>query len=128
MKISDFVYFLIGVFFAGISIHMFMNGVRDKPYRINTSKFILSALFGLWMMALEVLSIFHHNNMNTPVLKIIFISSLILTIVCSYVFIKGIKNPPYKNILFQSIIFILLGLYTMVISILKMYGVALWPG
>jgi hypothetical protein len=124
---SDFVYFFIGVFFAGISIHMFMNGVRDRPYRINTSKFILSALFGLWMMALEVLSIFNKNNMSTTVLKLIFICSLILTIGCSYIFIKGIKNPPYKNILFQCIIFMLLGLYTMVISILKMFDIALWP-
>lgn len=123
----DLTFFLFGLIFTSICLHSFVSGIRNPPYSSRIFQLLMLAVPCLLAMALSVLSIFHKNNMDMRVPVIISISSLISTIVCLYVFIKGIRNPSYKNILFQCIIFILLGLYTMVLSVLKMFGVALWP-
>lgn len=136
--IFDLVTLTIWLFFTCISTHWFSDWMKNSPYGYGfwgvivwgfenkSFKALMLGGVSIFAMVLTVLSLFHRNSMSTPVLVIISISSLILTIACSYVFIKGLRNPPVKNIIFQCVIFILLGLYTMVLSVLKMYGITLW--
>jgi uncharacterized membrane protein len=86
---------------------------------------ILLGLICLFGMVMSELSVFRYNSMSTTFLMIISTISLIITIVCSYVFFKKMKNPPYNNMLFQYVLFIMVGLYTIVLSVLKMLGVIL---
>ena len=86
---------------------------------------ILLGLICLFGMVMSELSVFRYNSMSTTFLMVISTISLIITIVCSYVFFKKMKNPPYNNMLFQYVLFIMVGLYTIVLSVLKMLGVIL---
>ena len=134
----DFITFTIGLFFTCLCTHWFSDGMKNSPYGYSfwgvivwgfenkSFKALLLSSTPIIAVVLSILSLFYRNSVSTIVLIIISAVSLILTITCSYIFIKGLKNPPYKNILFQCIIFISLGLYTMVLSVLKMFGITLW--
>jgi hypothetical protein len=88
---------------------------------------ILLGLCCLFGTVMGELAVFRYNSISTTFLATISTISLIITIVCSYLFLKKIKNPPYNNMLFQYVLFIMVGMYTIVLSLLKIFDIALWP-
>ena len=117
--------FAFGAFIFINCTYTVIHGVRNPPYSSRLFQGVLLALLGLFFMAIAEFSMFR-ENMNSKISLVIFTISLIVTIVSAYVFIKRIKNPPYSSMLFQYILFIMVGLYTMVLSVLKMLAITWW--
>lgn len=106
--LSLLIFFLLGLFITSVLTYWLSNGLSQFPNGKSfgglSSRFfrcIILVLYSICLMALPLLFIFRKSIISIEALLVINAVSLIVTVACFYLIIKGLRNPPYKNILFQ---------------------------